>query len=291
MLRALSFVALLLWAFTAFAVRAAEPAPESLVAPGANFSFGSIFEKMHASYSGLLEGPRMDHLDGNLDGKGTFLQIKNYVNADYEVAPNWRVELNTEFRQYFRPEDPKRPGRPNFEMRDPSLGLARRNIVDRGNFTLSGRTRFFLPVSDNTRGRVGKAFDTGNGSVYFQAVPSWRWLDGKLSLTCPVETYINLPKRRIANSEEYSIKAKTQVAYQVAHKWAARVEYSTGDVRHTHDGHWSKLRDREMGHKVVAGAAYAPVKEMVLNPALTWGRDRWRLKEPEVSLFASYNFL
>ena len=258
---------------------------------GKRFSFGSLFEKMHATYSGLLEGPRMDHLDGNLDGKGSFIQIKNYLNADYEVANNWRAELNGEFRQFFRPDDPKRPGRSNFEMRDPSIGIARRNIVDTGSFTLSARARYALPISQDTKSRVGKVFDTGDGSFYLQAVPNWRFRDGALTLTCPVESYINLPGRRVANQEQYSIKAKAQVAYQVARQWAARIEYSTGDLRRNNAGHWSKLNDAFLGHKVMAGAAFAPVKQIVLNPSLTWGRAHWRLNQPEVSFFASYNFL
>ncbi|RZA07729.1 MAG: hypothetical protein EOP11_06905 [Proteobacteria bacterium] len=287
----LAALAVFLFVLPHHRAHAAESENTVMTDTGPRFAWGSLFEKMHATYSGLLEGPRMDHLDGNLDGKGSFLQVKNYVNADYEVAPNWKAELNTEFRQYFRAEDPSRPGRPDFEMRDPSLGISRRNIVEAGAFTLSGRTRYGIPVSQNTRARVGKSFDTGKGSLYLQAVPAWRWRDGALSLTCPVEMYVNFAKAPTAAREQYSLKAKAQVAYQLAKSWAAKLEYSTGDVRHNARGQWSKLNDRELGHKVMAGAAFAPIKQIVLNPSLTWGREHWRLNQPEISLYASYNFL
>lgn len=288
-MRFLQFIALSALALaTSFAV-AAEG--ENTLTAAERFSFADILKKARFTYSGLLEGPRLDHMDGNLDGRGTFLQIKNYLNADYEVAPNWRVELNGEFRQYFRPVDPRRPDRGSFEWRDPSIGIARRNLFERGNFALAARMRYALPVTQDTKGRVGRAFDTGRGSIYVQAVPVWRFRDGTFTLTCPVESYINLPKGEAPNREQFSVKAKVQLAYQLAKKWAARAEYSTGDLRRAHDGKWSNINERSLGHKVMAGAAYAPVREVVLNPSVTWGRGQWRLNQPEVSLFASYNFL
>lgn len=257
--------------------------------PTTRFDWGRAFEKLDATYAGLMEGPTLDHLDGNKDGKGTFIQIKHYLYGDYEVAPYWRVEAGSEFRQYFRPDDPKKPGRSNFESRDPYVGIARRDLVKGDLFSLVARARYYIPVSENTKGRVGKAFDTGNGTLNFFSSAAWKF--GKFSFTCPLEVWVNLAKAPIAEREQYTVKFKTQFAYKLDQQWAAKAEYSTGDMRHTANGHWSKLNDRELGHKVVAGATYAPVKEVLVNPALTWGKAHWQLNRPEISLYASYNFL
>lgn len=273
------------------AARAADTATIADITSTARFDWAQALDKINLSYGALLLGPNLQSMDGNLDGRGTNMHVRNFFSAGVDVAKDWEVDAGWEVRQYWRPVDPKRPDRKNLEPRDPYLGMSRRNLIRTDRFSLGSRARFFFPVSDSTKANIGKTYDSGNGSANVTITPYWRFLDGDLGVSCAAEFWYNFDKAAAANRENYSIKVKPIVSYRFARKYAAKVEYNTGTIRHANNGKWSKLNDKGLGQKLYAGVTYYPNSQLSLNPALGWGSDTFRLNRAEVSLYASYNFL
>lgn len=273
------------------AAQAAETATVTDTASTTRFDWAQAFDKVNASYSALLLGPNIQSMDGNLDGRGTNMHVRNYLSLGVDVAKDWEVDSGWEVRQYWRPVDPKNPNRSNLEARDPYLGLSRRNLIRTERFSLGARARFFLPVSDYTKAQVGKTYDSGRGALNVNISPYLRLLDGDLGISCTTEFWYNFDKAAAANRENYSVKAKPLVSYRFARKFAAKVEYNTGTIRHANNGKWSKLNDKGLGQKLYAGVTYYPNRNLSLNPSLGWGSDTFRLNRAEVSLYASYSFL
>lgn len=280
-------LALSIFAFSAIGF-AAEQTP---TLESSRFDWRSLANRVDASYALLALGPTLEHMDGNLDGRGGYLSLRNYLNFDYELAPNLKAEVGGEFRQYFRPVDPKKPGRSNFESRDPYLGLSRRDLFQRGNFSLSARGKAFLPVTAYNKTKRGSTFDTGRGQLQLGIGPQWRFRDGSVTVSCATEASINFAAGENPRRENYSVKMKPAAAYRFSPQWSSKLEYSTGDLRHNKLGKWSKFNDKDLGHKVTVYGNYSPIRELLVSPALAWGRDTWRLKKAEVSLYASYAFL
>jgi hypothetical protein len=273
------------------AAQAAETATSVDSTSSARFDWGRAFSKVGLSYGGLLLGPSLQSMEGNLDGRGTNISLRNYFSADVEVARDWEVQAGWELRRYWRPADPKNPNRSDFDPRDPYLGLSRRNLIRAGAFSLGAKARYFIPVSNYTKAQVGKTYDSGRGALNVSAYPYLRLLDGDLGISCTAEFWYNFDKAAAANRENYSVKAKPLVSYRFARKFAAKVEYNTGTIRHAQNGKWSKLNDKFLGQKLYAGITYYPNPSLSLNPSLGWGSDTFRLNRAEVSLFASYSFL
>jgi hypothetical protein len=285
---ALLLVPLFLGTITAFA--AESEGGTSFSDAASRFDWGAIFRKVDLTISTLLEGPTLAHLDGNLNGQGGSVVFKNYINAQYQLAEGINAEIGGEFRQFFRPENPAQPDRADFEARDPFLAVNFRDFIRKKTFSISSRHRYYVPVSNDTKSRVGKAFDTGRGNIQNGFAANWRSTDGAWSVTVPCDLYVNFAKAPIAAREDFSLKAKLQVAYRLHQKVSLRAEYSTGDVRHIATGKWTKLNDRFTGHKVMAGVAFFPTRQLMINPSLAMARDSWRWDRAEATLFASYNF-
>lgn len=273
------------------AAQAADTATVADTTSTARFDWTRAFEKVNASYSALLLGPNLQSMRGDLDGRGTNMHVRNYLSAGVEVAKDWEVGAGWEVRQYWRPADPKKPDRKNLEARDPYLSVNRRNFIRTDLFSLGARARFFFPVSESTKANIGKTYDSGRGSLNVTVTPYWRFFDGDVGISCATEFWYNFDKAAAANRENYSVKAKPLVSYRFARKFAAKVEYNTGTIRHANNGKWSKLNDKGLGQKLYAGITYYPNASLSINPSLGWGSDTFRLNRAEVSLYASYNFL
>jgi hypothetical protein len=255
------------------------------------FDWSRFLQQLDGSYAVLALGPTLEHMDGNLDGRGTYVGIRHYLNFDYQLRNGAELELGGEFRQYFRPVDPRRPDRKEFEPRDPYVGISRRDLFRGDIFSLVAKAKYYLPITENNLGRRGQAYDTGRGSVQAGVGPSWKMADGSVTVTCPLDVSVNFAAGDAVNREDYSFKVKPAVQYRIARDWSAKLEYSTGDLRHNKLGKWSKFNDKDLGHKATVYASYFATKNLLLSPALAWGRDTWRLKKAEVSLYASYAFL
>jgi hypothetical protein len=267
------------------------PAPTARAGESQSSLWSRAKSRLSGSYGGLLIGPTLQHLDGNTDGRGSFVSLQNYLSLEGRLDQNWRLHIGGEFRQTWRPEDPRRPDRKSFEARDPHLGLSRRNIIRGDTFSLGARARYFFPLSENTKYRVGRRNDAGRGELNIGLSPAWRLMGGDIYISCGTNFYYKFAERPPAVRENYSVRLWPALSYRISSKLAAKLEYSTGYLRHTTDGKWTKLNDRFYGQKIFAGGVWSPTRNLSFNPSLGWGSHTFRLNNPELSLFTSYYFL
>jgi len=279
-----------LFSFSPSAFAAEVETATSTSGSSSRFDWRSALEKTRASYGILILGPTVKNLDGNIDGKGAFVSMRNYLSLDYAVAKDWELESGWEVRQTFRPADPKKPQRKDFEMRDPFAGFSRKNIIRGDAFSLGARARYFLPVTEHNKSKVGTPEDAGNGELNVGLSPAWKF--GDVSVGCGLDFYYKFKEGTPKVHENYAVRAKPLVSYRIAAKFAAKVEYQTGVLRHQTNGKWTKFNDRSTGQRVLAGGSWNPTRSLTLSPALGWGnRGTFQMKATELSLFATYNFL
>jgi hypothetical protein len=253
------------------------------------FNWNSLLEKSELSYAALLTGPSTKYLDGNKDGRGTNLTLRNYVSASFEFAKNWEAETGVEFRRYFRPVDPKKPGRSDFEWRDPFVSVDRKNIVKTDRFSLAAKLRYFIPATAYNKSNVKKEYDSGNGTIGTRITPSWKL--GDFFVSCYGEFNYRFDENAPKVRQDYYVKAKPFVSYKFARNWSAKVEYSTGDLNHRTNGKWTKFNDPAIGQNVYTGVTWTATKKLSISPSLGWGPGSLQLRDTEVSVFASYYIL
>lgn len=279
-----------IFAFAIFSIQAVAAEPDATNSQS-RFDWANALKRVGGNYGALLLGPTLQHPDGNLDGKGANISLRNYLSLDVKVTPEWEVETGGELRQTWRPVDPKKPNRKNLEARDPYVGIARKDIYRGDIFSLGARARYFIPVTDHNKSKVGKPEDSGNGSTNFSLKPAWKFLDGDLYVACSFDAYYNIPERAPAVREDYSLRARPLISYRIVKKFAAKVEYDSGILRHSTNGKWTKFNDRFTGQRLFVGGSWSPTSAFGLSPSLSWGSHTFRLNRAEVSLFANYKFL
>lgn len=287
------FISVCFFAASAVAKVGTTALAAELTAPAASTSrfLGWPLQKIRAEYAALFLGPTIRNFDGNTEGKGSFLAMRNYLSAGIETAPNWILETGGEFRQHWRDPDPKRPDRKDGEMRDPYIGINRRNIIGGEIFSLGAKARYFLPVTEYNLSRRGKPDDAGRGELTASLSPFWRMADGALNVGCVLDGGYKFDKDAGANRENYSVRAKPQAAYRFHRRLGSKVEYSTGFFRHANNGRWTKFNDRLTGQKLLVGLVWLPLENVSLNPGLAWGSHTFRLNSAELSLYASVTLL
>lgn len=281
----MSFLCSLIFIFTSSFSWSATPESTSFL------NWNQVQSTLDASYAALLVGPTLDHLDANLDGKGTNMNLRNYLNVDGRFLEQWKFGIGLEARQYFRPADPKRPDRKEFEWRDPIVSLGRDKIVEKGNYNFAAKLKYTVPMSEYNKSNVGKSYDSGNGEWNLSLNSGWKFKDGDWYVGFPVDLYYKMAEAPPTVREDYSTRAKPFVSYRIAAKYSAKVEYSTGYLRHFTNGKWSKFNDKALGQKIFLGLSYLPFKGLIVSPGFTWGSDSYRLNSAEASLYASYAFL
>jgi hypothetical protein len=245
-------------------------------------------ENFGASYTSALGGSTLHRPNGNLDGRGRNLSWENSAEITYKPSKDWRIKLGGGVMRFFRPQDSKNP-RPDTDLIDPFLHLSRKRLVDISGFTLAARVRYYFPVSHGTKSTVGRANDSGRGTLNFGVFPHWSVFDGDLAFAHFVEADYRLDKRAAANRENYSVKTGLNISYALSRYLSASGEYTTGNLRHSNSGRWSKLRDRQ---RIIAGMNIKPLIGLSVNPTLAWGANKtFRLNRAELGLGATYEFL
>jgi hypothetical protein len=260
--------------------------------PSSSFlSWNQMQQTLDASYAALLKGSTLDHLDGNQDGKGTNVSLRNYLSLDGKFSEFWKAGISFEGRQYFRPVDAKNPNRKDFEWRDPIVSIGRDKILEKDAYSFSAKIKYAIPMTEYNKSNVGKTHDSGNGEWNLSLSNGWKFRDGDIYAGFPVDLYYKMAEAPPVVREDYSVRAKPFVSYRIAAKYSAKVEYSTGNIRHTTNGKWSKLNDKALGQTLFAGITYVPINGLQISPGLTWGSSTYRLNSAEASLYASYLFL
>lgn len=253
--------------------------------------WGSLKKNLKLKYSALFIGPTTQHIDGNLNGYGTYLSLRNYFSLGVVFSPQWEAEVGAEYRKYWRPQDPKQPQRASIESRDPYIGVIYKNFVDVDIFSMGAKARYFAPISENTKSYIGKRTDAGNGTLQGSISSSWKFLDGDLFISLPIDIYYHLAKSAPMEHEDFSLKAKANASYYFGKRISTSLEYSTGDLRHHTTKKWSKFNDPYTGHKVMASISWMPSRKLLLSPSISWGHPRFQLNNAELSLYTSYYFL
>ncbi|MCO5144428.1 MAG: hypothetical protein M9962_15220 [Oligoflexia bacterium] len=256
------------------------------------FSLSSLRDKTNLSYGALILGPTVRKINGDTQGKGHYISLRNYLSAGFEFRKDWELEVGNEFRQTFRPKDPKKPDREDFEFRDLSVGIGVDDIIESGSFSLDGKLRYYIPTSKYTLSKVGKADDSANGTFRIGINPSMSFFDRDLYLAIPVDFYRSFAKGTPKIHKNYSVKFKPLASYRLSQKWKAKVEYSSGDLYHSTDGKWTKFNDPFTGQKIYLGASWNPTYKLGFSPSLAWGANgSFQLKNTELSLYMSYYIL
>lgn len=243
------------------------------------------------SYAMLFKGSTIDHLDGNANGKGANLNLRHYQDYGWKLDDKWKLTGSTQFRQYFRPADPKKIDQKALEWRDPSVGVARKDVWKRGEQAVSAKMKYYIPATDYNAENVEKEYDEGKGSLNAGATYTNRFADGDLGLRVPVEANYRFNKNEHKVRQDYWFGARPSLSYRTSREASVKVEYYTGDINHKTNGTWTKFNDPAIGQTAALGLDWVPTREFLLSPQVTWGRQDFRFNAAEVSLYASYIFL
>lgn len=251
----------------------------------------SILSDVKFSYAAWLKGATLENVDGNADGKGTNLSVRNYQDLSYSFTPDWRAEVAGEFRQYFRPADPKKKDRKDFEWRDPEVGVNRKNVWANDNMNLAARLRYRMPISDYNRANQNKEWDEGKGSLRTKVTLGGTFNDGLIITSLPLDYVVRFANQTHKVRQDYYLKARPSFGYRLHKTVVAKLEYETGEINHKTNGTWTKFNDADLGQTVNVLADWTPIADLLVTPQIAWGKDSFRLNKAELSLYAKYAFL
>jgi opacity protein-like surface antigen len=263
----------------------------------------SITKNMRAFYEMWLRGMNTQALSGNVSGGGTSLAITHTFGVGYRLGSKWAIGLTQGFTQTIdeKPASEKDPWVAN----DPYLMVSNTSLYknEKYGFNLFGYVRYYLPFSRASSQNVAKAArtDAGLGSVRLYLNPTKTWLDGKLTLNLVTLLQYRLASRSDADRaaankgssarEDWYFLFDPILAYTL-NSWAeVYLEYATGYLRHSTDGHFTKLNDASDGQYVSLGSNLLVGKKLLLNPYLSAGPVFRGVKNTDIGLIASYTFL
>lgn len=267
------------------AALAAPPAPGSVSA-----SDGAFSGKARLDYELGLKGSTIEHLDGNDDGRGANFQIRHYQDAGYEVARNVRLEGGTQFRQLFKPANPKKSDQRAVEFRDPYVGMGFKDFVKQRHGSFSGEAHYYLPLTEYNESNRGKPDDEGNGLLHLEAWYS-RQLGDALRLKAPLELNYRFNRAELKQRYDYWVGFKPSLAYKTGRSTAAKVEYYSGDLNHHTSGSWTRLNDPKLGQTLALKLEWKPSDGAEITPEVKWGRQQFRFNAAELSLSAVFAIL
>ena len=263
----------------------------------------NIVKNMRAFYEMWLRGMNTQALSGNINGSGMSLAITHTFGVGYKLSDKWAIGVTQGFTQSIddKPASEKDPWVAN----DPYLMVSNTSLYKNEKYGVNvfGYMRYYVPVSRASSQNVDKAArtDAGKGSVRLYFNPTKTWLDGKLTLNL-----ITLFQYRIASRSDADRAAANGgssarenwyflfdpiLAYTV-NSWAELyLEYATGYLRHSTDGHMTKLNDTGDGQYLSVGWNFLVGKKLLLNPYLSAGPVFRGVKNTDIGLIASYTFL
>lgn len=273
-------------------------ASSALAASAATPSAGAISESDHAfagkaklDYELELKGSTIEHLDGNSSGKGADFQIRHYQDFGYEVSESWRIEAGTQFRQLFKPANPKKSDQRAVEFRDPYIGFGLKDFWKSEDQSLSGEAHYYLPITEYNESNRGKADDQGRGLLHMEAWYSHRLVGERLRLKAPLELNYRFAKAELSQRYDYWVGFKPSVAWKTSRVTALKAEYYTGDLNHHTSGSWTRLNDPRLGQTVALQLEWKPVDGTEITPEVKWGRQSFRFNAAELGLSAAFSFL
>ncbi len=249
------------------------------------------FERIDFDVAMLMKGSTMQYMDGNRTGKGTDLSLRTYPSIAFRLTDKWKAQFGGQFRQYFRPDDPKKKDRKNFEWRDPYAGFSRKDIWKSQTAFLSGKVRYYFPITEYNRLNRVKEYDEGGGSLQVGFGYGQDFSDGIINLYAPLEMNYRFNALEHKVRQDYWFGVRPALSYRVTPKTSARVEYYTGDLNHRTDGTWTKFNDPVIGQTAGIAIDWYPVKELLVSPMVNWGRERFRFNAAELTVYAKYAFL
>lgn len=269
----------------------------------ANSPAVTITKNMRAFYEMWLRGMNTQALSGNVSGGGTALAINHTFGVGYRLGSKWAVGFTQGFTQSIddKPTAEKDPWVAN----DPYLMVSNTSLYKNEKYGINvfGYMRYYLPFSRATNQNVVKAARTeaGAGSVRLYVNPSKTWLDGKLTLNLVTLAQYRLATRSdadraAANSgssarEDWFFIFDPLLEYTLVDWASIYLEYATGYIKHSTDGHFSKLNDASDGQYVSVGSNILVGKKLLLNPYLSAGPVFRGVKNTDIGLIASYTFL
>jgi hypothetical protein len=169
------------------------------------------------------------------------------------------------------------------------------------------------------------ANDNGNGEIRLFINPTKTFLDGKLTLSGAMLANVKFARlsaeQRIARQQASldNLSANTAlirqqngldtdyvpngtrenlyvffdpvVTYSVSSKVDAYLEYSSGYLHHSTDGHWTSTNNSAEGRYFSPGIYWAAAKGLSVNPYISWGPVFEGLSKADLGLQVTYTFL
>ncbi len=268
--------------------------PLAMAAPVATLSSeqGSFFaERASFDYELAVKGGSFDHLDGNSDGKGANFQIRHYQDFKFLLIPGLRLEAGTQFRQVFKPANPKKSDQRAVEFRDPYLGIGIPDFWKQKSRSFSAEIHYYLPFSEHNESRWGKLDDEGRGLLHFETWYSQKLGQDRWRMKLPVELNYRRAKVALEDRYDYWIGFKPSLSYKTGRRTTAKVEYFTGELNHRTNGSFTRLNDPKLGQTLAFQLEWKPIENAELTPEIKWGREKFRFGAAELSLSAVYSFL
>jgi len=264
-----------------------------------------------ASYLIWMTGMHTEALSGNRDGTGTALEFDHYVALGADIGKGYSLKVTNWAAQSIDEDDSTR----QFEPGDPYMTLSQGKILhsDRYAANLEGYLRYYFPFSRSTVDNLNKGTtkDYGHGMLRLYLNPSKSWFDGKLTFNLGLITNFRFnsmtPQERFNRATAQSIKdgGKTTpqsfredmyfildpiLDYSVNPKVDVYLEWASGYLRHTTNGHWTSITPDSAGAAkadgmyISPGVYWSPTKKVYVNPYLSYQLSN-RLYDKKLNLF------
>jgi hypothetical protein len=135
------------------------------------------------SYTGILEGGLVSHLDGQ-EGPGSNLYWRHAASLGYKFHPNFKFSLGQEVWSYLGANPTTNPNYERLVYKDPTATLSASSLLSSPNgFSMPGYARYYFPFSKSSAKSYGTQNDVFNGQLRLQVVPTQMLMGDKLELS------------------------------------------------------------------------------------------------------------
>lgn len=286
-------MALLFFFCFAFAVeaRGATEAVNTSIQKNKTF-FQSLKEKSSVSYIFETTGPTLQALDG-VENDGHQVNFAHYIALGYKLNKEMKLGLTQYFTNSFRSESEGR----NLGIGSPYVTLSHSNLYKKGNMTLSGYVRYYVPLSTLNTSSGGTEKDEKNGKLRFKLAPSFK-INDKVSVAGSFYLYKPLARYGLRTGEkrrDYYVYIYPNVSFKVSDKFSSYVAYSNIFTRYSdvkEEGGAGIWGDWDESESLEVGAEWNATKKLTIAPYINFNAPKW--VDPSsvtLSFYAIYSFL
>ena len=249
-----------------------------------NFDLSSLSKNLKANYLAWLIGPSTKALDGDVGNTGyNQLTLIHYPSVGFKLNPKMTLMATTPVTQKFGAQSSEKPAE-QLTPNDPYISLSHSALLknEKLGFNMSGLLRYYAPFSTATNNGFATKTDARNGQVRFLLNPTKTFFDEKLTVSAQSFVQYRFARssaqERIVKTgkdiqEDYYYVLDPSISYDFSAKFSVGLEYCSGYMRHTSNGHFSNTGDTTYGQYLSPNATWSPTKKLMINPYLSWGES------------------